>query len=667
MMVVFTQIKVENFKRFKGEHTLPLTGDGPITVIAAENGVGKTTILDAFYLALHGEKGMKQRKQDPAFSFNTWLKNAFSSTATWDGGFGKIGVRLEMETNEGEVAIERQFWLEENTEEVTEETHLYIDGQLLRLEAGEQRLQTIRSWLEALFPPAITQRFLIDGEQLGTLDVKHLGQQMKEGLDDVLGQGTLHRLQYHLNGVKRKTIATLAPADERESLEHLMEERDEREIDMLAHSKEIDALKGELEVLDTDRQQLRTQLEMSSDEAGSALGRLRIRFAESNSTLANTRKEAMEWMTNDAPFLLQASRLDLETLDHGEAVETLRNSTLQEQVISVLETTLENVRPALKKDTKVRIQETAAEELTKTQNQLPAAFRFLSPESMETFTIKHAVHVEGKQPTMVEFFSKAKDTLYLHREVVGELNDASQRSGMAKIANDLELVSGNIGRVETKIVQLRTELASMETLQAHADERISALRASSSSDSKQQRLIDFIDSLQPVLSDYADRRRDQLAQPLSEAFEDGFELLSRKAKRLKHIGVNPENYHVEIGMAGFSGNWLERDLSATEKQHVGLSLLYALRRQAQTALPVVVDTPTSRMDKRHKGYSVTKFYPKLSHQVIVLATSDDLAGGLYEELQAAKALGQEILLKESGDAEVELEVGSLAHFFEVGA
>ena len=34
------------------------------------------------------------------------------------------------------------------------------------------------------------------------------------------------------------------------------------------------------------------------------------------------------------------------------------------------------------------------------------------------------------------------------------------------------------------------------------------------------------------------------------------------------------------------------------------SLLYALRRQAQTPLPVVVDTPTSRMDKRHKGYSV---------------------------------------------------------------
>ena len=666
-MVVFTQIKVENFKRFKGEHILPLTGDGPITVIAAENGVGKTTILDAFYLALHGEKGMKQRKQDPAFDFPTWLKNAYSSTAGWDDGFGKIGVRLEMDTSEGEVVIERQFWLEEASEGVTEETHLYIDGQLLRLEAGEQRLQTIRSWIEALFPPAIMQRFLIDGEQLSTLDVKHLGQHMKEGLDDVLGQGTLHRLQYHLNGVKRKTIATLAPADERESLERLMEERDERAQEMLRYRHEIDALKGELKILDADRQQLRTQLEMSSDEAGSALGRLRIRFAESNSALANTRKEAMEWMINDAPFLLQTQQLNLDALDHAQAVETLRNSTLQEQVLSVLESTLKNVRPALKKEIKAKIQETAAKELKRTQNQLPPAFRFLSPETMDAFTIKHAVHIEGKQPMMADFFSKAKETLDTHSKTVKELNDASQRSGMAEIANSLELVSANIGRVETNIVQLRTDLSSMETLQAHADDRIEALQASTSSDSKQQRLIDFIDSLQPILRDYADRRRDQLAQPLSEAFEDGFELLSRKAKRLKHIGVNPENYHVEIGMAGFSGNWLERDLSATEKQHVGLSLLYALRRQAQTALPVVVDTPTSRMDKRHKGFSVTKFYPKLSHQVIVLATSDDLAGGLYEELQAAKALGQEILLKESGDAEVVLEVGSLADFFEVGA
>ena len=666
-MVLFTQLKVENFKRFKGEHTLPLHGEGPITVIAAENGVGKTTVLDAFYLALHGEKGMKQRKQDPSFDFAAWLKNAYSSTASWDDGFGKIGVRLEMDTSEGAVAIDRQYWLEQASTDVSEETHLYIDGQLLRLEAGEQRLQTIRSWIEALFPPAITQRFLIDGEQLGTLDVKHLGQHMKEGLDDVLGQGTLHRLKYHLNGVKRKTIAALAPADERESLETLLEERETREDDIRVHNDQIRDFAAQLGELDRQRSELRKQLEMSSEEAGSALGKLRIAFAESNSRLAQARKEAMEWLVSDAPFLLHAQQLDLDAIDHRKAVETLRNATIQEQVLSVLEATLDEVKPKLEKAIKQRIQQTAEAGLSQTHSNLPSAFRFLTADSLEAFTLKHAVHVGEKKPIIEGFFERAVDSLNAHRTNTTNLNQASQQAGLGEIADRLEAVSAEIGRVESNIAQLRTSLASMEYQQNHDDGRIDALRASTSSDSKQQRLIDFIDTIQPVLQDYAERRRDQMAQPLSNAFEEGFELLSRKAKRLKHIGVNPENYHVEIGMAGFSGNWLERDLSATEKQHVGLSLLYALRRQAQTALPVVVDTPTSRMDKRHKGYSVTKFYPQLSHQVIVLATSDDLAGGLYQELQSAQALGQEILLKESGDAEVELEVGSLADFFEVDA
>ena len=36
-MVEFTRITLENFKRFKGQHSIPLKGEGPITVIAAAN------------------------------------------------------------------------------------------------------------------------------------------------------------------------------------------------------------------------------------------------------------------------------------------------------------------------------------------------------------------------------------------------------------------------------------------------------------------------------------------------------------------------------------------------------------------------------------------------------------------------------------------------------
>ena len=116
-------------------------------------------------------------------------------------------------------------------------------------------------------------------------------------------------------------------------------------------------------------------------------------------------------------------------------------------------------------------------------------------------------------------------------------------------------------------------------------------------------------------------------------------------------------------MKDYDGNWLDRDLSATEKQHVGLSMLYAISKLSRSQLPVVIDTPVSRMDKEHKGWSVTRFYPKLAHQVIVLTTSDDLSDGLFDELKKANCIGAQILLEETGPATAKAVTKTLEEFF----
>ena len=251
----------------------------------------------------------------------------------------------------------------------------------------------------------------------------------------------------------------------------------------------------------------------------------------------------------------------------------------------------------------------------------------------------------------------------MHQKLIKELSEASQRLGMAETAEKLMEVSAEIGRLRNQTVMESSQVISLGAQLEQTKYRVEALKAATSSDSSLSKRVMLVKSLLPILDEYAERRRNQLAEPLSENFTEGFSLLSRKSDRIKKIVVSPSTYEVEIAMDGFKGNWLERDLSATEKQHVGLSLLYALRRLASQPLPVVVDTPTSRMDTRHKGYSVTKFYPNLSHQVIVLATSDDLAGGLHKELKEADALGQQVLLKETGAAQVEVVVGDLDAFF----
>jgi len=69
------------------------------------------------------------------------------------------------------------------------------------------------------------------------------------------------------------------------------------------------------------------------------------------------------------------------------------------------------------------------------------------------------------------------------------------------------------------------------------------------------------------------------------------------------------------------------------------------------------------MDSEHKSWSVTRFYPQLSQQVVVLATSDDLAGGLFEELAESGVLGAQILVREVSENSVEAITSDLESFF----
>ena len=130
-------------------------------------------------------------------------------------------------------------------------------------------------------------------------------------------------------------------------------------------------------------------------------------------------------------------------------------------------------------------------------------------------------------------------------------------------------------------------------------------------DSKLNKRLELILVIRKIILEYAARRRDSLSKPLEEGFAEGFKLLSRKSDAVKDVQISTADYSPFIEMDGYNGNWLDRDLSATEKQHVGLSILYAISKLSRIPLPIVVDTPVSRMDKEHKGWSVTRFYPKL--------------------------------------------------------
>ena len=117
--------------------------------------------------------------------------------------------------------------------------------------------------------------------------------------------------------------------------------------------------------------------------------------------------------------------------------------------------------------------------------------------------------------------------------------------------------------------------------------------------------------IRKIILEYAAKRRTSLAKPLEDGFSEGFKLLSRKASDVNSVEISTTDYSPVINMKGYEGNWLERDLSATEKQHVGLSMLYAICKLSRKSLPVVVDTPCFQNGQRTQGLVCHQFLSKI--------------------------------------------------------
>ena len=224
----------------------------------------------------------------------------------------------------------------------------------------------------------------------------------------------------------------------------------------------------------------------------------------------------------------------------------------------------------------------------------------------------------------------------------------------------------SLGVTQAEIASLKGAISQLKESRNDVEKRILEIRQREDSDSLFNRRLSRIDKLEKLTELVLNDVRQKFSKPLENSFAEGFELLSRKSERIEEVRINPLDYSLFLKMKGFEGNWLDRDLSATEKQHVGLALVYALRRAStewSMPLPVIIDTPTSRMDLEHKSWSVTKFYPMLSNQVIVLATSDDLAGGLYQELSDSGILANELVIEEISDNSVKISESNLEEFF----
>jgi len=658
----YKELRITNFKRFAGTNIFPLMGDGNVTIIAAKNGVGKTTVLDAFNLALHGSQGIKKRYSKTGFKFDEWVRKTHNTTITGDDC--QVGVQLTLvDSTLGEVMIKRDYWFEREGGSVDMELTVRIDGKPLSLEEGESKHNMAQRWIEAFIPLAVSQRFLFDGEKLPDLNISDLNEEFREGLDDILGQQAIQQLNYHLNSVMKATTKQMTPEDDQKALDDWFIDLDRARVEEISLSENITKKSKELDKCIGKANSLQSMIVSKGKEEGESLGEVRAKQAIAASHIAGRRKELIRVISESLPFIIAGVPSEITEWEIMKAKETIENNLVANSTRDILDKILGRLKPGLPKSDVKRMKFAMEEELSSNENDVPELFQFLNKDDIDSIITNHALLKQDIDTDANSAISDAILAFDNHEKTTADMLAESEKLGLVEIALEYKDVSTRVGELRGEIESLKGTLAKNQTFISETEERILDMQSLSQQDSKLNKRLELILVTRKIILEYASQRRTSLTKPLEEGFSEGFKLLSRKAKSVKNVQISASDYSPSITMDGYDGNWLERDLSATEKQHVGLSMLYAICKLSRTALPVVVDTPVSRMDKQHKGWSVTKFYPQLSHQVIVLTTSDDLSNGLFDELKEANCIGSQILLEETGPATAKAVTKTLEEFF----
>ena len=134
------------------------------------------------------------------------------------------------------------------------------------------------------------------------------------------------------------------------------------------------------------------------------------------------------------------------------------------------------------------------------------------------------------------------------------------------------------------------------------------------------------------------RKTDVLAQTMTECYKK----LANKKNLVDCIKMNPET--LDLQYLNAEGEEIaKKRLSAGEKQLMVISLLWALAICSKKKLPVIIDTPLSRLDSSHRQALIKNYFPKASDQTIILSTDSEIDETYYMLMK--KSVGNEFTLK----------------------
>lgn len=650
--MIIKEIEFNNFRIYKGKNRICLTpeDDKNIIVVSGNNGFGKTTFLMALVWCLYGKQMEKvdelyKREISEKGGYGRYIGNSLNYQAEKEGET-RFSVSITFsdvvipDTACTEITITRSY---DNATGVDEELDILIDGRSNDLFVGskEEKLKEEEIFIrDYILPIEIAKFFFFDAEkivsfaQINTPEQRH---ELSRAYSQVLGIQKYDDLKNELERIQDDYRKDSAKPEDRATFNNLLssiknDEGEIRDIDESISRNDEDIMNARHDSIELQEKLVREGDLMSLDK----LNELREKAEELRTALQSYEIQLKD-LYNLIPFALAGNLISEVNHQLEEEAAYKKNKLQQADVKDQTENILndlEHAKKSFNQHIDIRIRDFYENQIRTLVKKY--FYHDVDLNRFEHFSLLHdfsEIEINSFKDLVFKIkdskslfdklnnqYSKAKAELFSIEKKIREAEKHAENDYVQELRRKKE-------RIDERIMQLMNDNADKRSRKHRLFDQIVANKKQKDSLSKKievankNKAVDtvagkLIYKIQKFLISFKEQKKNALEQKLMEKLR----LYLHKDNLVKNVivDITGNGDDVDINLYDFDNRKIDKgNLSMGERQMFASALLGALVEETEIEFPVFIDSPMQKFDATHTQNVLTKFYPKVSKQVVL--------------------------------------------------
>lgn len=630
--MILDEIVLHDFGVYGGRQKIALTPTSPskpVILIGGLNGGGKTTLLDALQLCFFGNIARCAGRSD--LPYDDYLRRSVHHGAAVPEAAVEVAFR---HTVDGEVQNWRltRSWTAGDS---VRERFQVIRNDRLDKAASEQWSAQVDDFI----PARIAHLFLFDGEKVeGYADLEQAPALIRTAIHNLLGLDIVERLGADLTAIERKRKIELKTPEEAEALNAL---RDQIRTAVAERSALVRDRASGLNELDKVRRKASDLDERFEREGGTLFedrGRLEGELAVALRGQEVIRRSLRDHAAGAAPLamvrpLLEEVRRTAESEQHALLCAQTAGVVSEEYASLLALPTVAAASDKLRAEIEIHSQSRLAALREAAQAPLHLHLEGGTRAMLDSLLHEDLKDIGRGLADLVQQDRKLDETIAHLRTLLGAVPTEQAIAELVAerdaARSELQLAEFEHERSDAEIARFDREL---ETLRERETKLLEVVAKAQFEQEDVSRILIHSAKMRETLSRFGTAVVSRHVARIEGFVLDSFRQLAHKEGLVTGLRIDPMTFALELRGRNGRSVTAER-LSAGERQLLAVAMIWGLARASGRPLPTVIDTPLGRLDAEHRSRLVTRYFPKASHQVMLLSTDEEITRRYYRELR----------------------------------